>query len=561
MSNVTAGLGLLFQPATLLYVVLGLVIGFLVGLIPGMSAGNACAILLPFTLHVPLVHGLALMVAIYGGTTYSMAIPAIMLNIPTEAGAACTALDGYPMALKGRAAEAIGVARLASVTGGIIGIGAALLLLTPLASAALKFGPSELFLIAVIGIMIIGGLVGDSPVKGFLSGAMGFLIAAMGANPLTGVTRLSFGQVDLYDGVPFVPAVLGLFAITEMTYLARRARRGSLTSGPKITMRRGLGSITDGLRTTANHPGAVLRSGFLGLLMGLVPGIGHSVANYISYAFGKSRSKNPETWGTGNPEGVIASEGCDNAVSGGSMVPMLALGIPHSATTAVLLAALTLHGIQPGPNVLSSHGDLAYAVLFALFLANLLILPLGVLLALPMLMVTRVRLNILIPVVLTVAVVGSYASRQEVFDIGLTLVFAVIGIAMRAGGFPVIPMLIGIVLGPTAEQNFLLARNIGRGQASYFFSSAIDKVLAAILLGILLLFVRRAIRHRRGKTDVMQEGRQVAADLKPGGPTPTTTKGPAGAALSAERLDDQEPDDDQGEVRSARSRAGGRPPD
>lgn len=537
MSNVTAGLELLIQPGTLLFVLLGLVIGFLVGLIPGMSAANACAILLPFTLHVPLVHGLALMVAIYGGTTYSMAIPAIVLNIPTEAGAACTALDGYPMALKGRAAEAIGVARLASVTGGIIGIGIALVLLTPLASAALKFGPSELFLIAVIGMTIIGGVVGNSPVKGFLSGALGFLIAGMGANPLTGITRLSFGQVDLFDGVPFIPAVLGLFAITEMTFLARRARRGTLTSGPKITLRSGMGSMTDGLRTTAQHPAAVLRSGLLGLVMGLVPGIGHSVANYISYAVGKSRSKHPETFGTGNPEGIIASEGCDNAVSGGSMVPMLALGIPHSATTAVLLSALTLHGIQPGPNVLTSHGDLAYAVLFALFLANLLILPLGVLLSLPMLMVTRVRLNILIPTVLVVAVVGSYAYRQQVFDVGLTLVFAVIGIAMRAGGFPVVPMLIGIVLGPTAEQNFLLARTIGRGQVSYFFSSPIDKVLAAILLAILILFIRQAIRRRHGKSNVIQAGRDAQDSLQLGvaGPTPAMAvpgpaAGPAGAA-------------------------------
>jgi putative tricarboxylic transport membrane protein len=523
MSTFLSGLHLLASWQSIVYIVAGLVLGFLVGLIPGMGAANACAILLPFTINVPVVNGLLLMVAVYAGTSYSMAIPAILLNIPTEPGAAVTALDGYQMARQGRAAEAIGVARLASVTGGVIGIGAALILLQPLAGVALKFGPGELFILALIGMTIIGGIVADSPIKGMLAGAFGFLVAGMGVNPLTSEPRLDFGQIPLFDGVPFIPAVIGLFAVSEMFFLVRRSRGGRISSpgahgDSRHFLREGLGGMNTGLRTTAQHPGAVIRSGVLGLLMGMVPGIGHSVANFISYAFGRSRSKNPETWGTGNPEGVIASEGCDNGVTGGTMIPMLALGIPGSATTAVLLSALALHGIQTGPQVLSSHGDLAYATLSGLFIANLLILPLGVVLALPMIYITRIKLPILVPVVLVLSLVGTFAYRQYIFDLGLVLLFGVVGIFMRLGGFPLVPFLIGLVLGPQTEQNLLLSLEIGRNHVSYFVSTALDKGLVALLVLLILAFARSAYKRSHGGKRIQERALVNTAAAKPAGP-------------------------------------------
>ncbi len=538
MSDFISGLHQLAGVAPILCIAVGLIIGFLVGLIPGFGAPNATAILLPFTLTMSLLNGLLLMVGIYAGVSYSMAIPAIVLNIPTEPGAAVTALDGYPMAQQGKAAEAIGVARLASVTGGIIGIGGAILLLRPLASQTLKFGPGELFLLSVIGMVIIGSMVSETPLKGLLSGTTGFLIAGLGVNPATGLSRFDFGQIALYDGMPFIPVVIGLFGVTEMCFLARRAwarsqAQGDGAGGSNLSnfTRRNLGGISTGLKITAHHPGAVIRSGVIGLLLGLIPGLGQAVANFISYGFGRSRSKSPETWGKGNPEGIIASEGCDNGVTGGAMIPILALGIPGSATTAVMLSALALHGVAPGPQVLSMHGSLAYAVLIGLFLANLLILPLGVILALPMVYLSQMRYAILIPIVLFIAMVGAYSYRLQPYDLKLVIVFGVLGILMRAGGYPLVPLLIGIVLGPEMEQNLLLALEIGRNNISYFYSSVIDKVLLGLLLLLVLALVRARVRRRPG-SGILPRGRGI-------------TTGAGGSALGRDIGDDDGSDGDE----------------
>ena len=547
MSDFVSGLHQLVAIAPILCIAIGLMVGFLVGLIPGFGAPNAAAILLPFTLTMSLLNGLLLMVGIYAGVSYSMAIPAIVLNLPTEPGAAVTALDGYPMAQQGKAAEAIGVARLASVTGGIIGIGGAILLLRPLASQTLKFGPGELFLLSVIGMVIIGSVVSETPLKGLLSGTTGFLIAGLGVNPASGLPRFDFGQIALYDGMPFIPVVIGLFGVTEMCFLAGRAWKRTHAQGndaddgpdPSSFTRRNLGGISTGLRITAHHPGAVIRSGLIGLALGLIPGLGQAVANFISYGFGRSRSKSPETWGKGNPEGIIASEGCDNGVTGGAMIPILALGIPGSATTAVMLSALALHGVAPGPEVLSTHGSLAYAVLIGLFLANLLILPLGVILALPMVYLSQMRYAILIPIVLFIAMVGAYSYRLEPFDLKLVIVFGVLGILMRAGGFPLVPLLIGIVLGPEMERNLLLALEIGQNNVSYFYSSVIDKVL----LGLLVLLVVLLIRGRSGRrlrSGVLQQGPGITAATDNG----TIGLG-AGDGGRGENGDEDGPDDEQ----------------
>jgi putative tricarboxylic transport membrane protein len=425
------------------------------------------------------------------------------------------------MARQGRAAEAIGVARLASVTGGLVGITVAIFALQPLASAALKLGPGELFLVSIIALSLIGGLVGSSPVKGLFAAAVGLLVAAMSASPINGSPRLDFGRLELYDGVPFIACVIGLFAFTEMVFLARRVLSGNLIS-ERVEMPssreskhgiavRNLKALTDGMRTTAQYPATVLRSGVVGLVLGVIPGVGHSVANFVSYGLAKTRSKNGDKFGTGTPEGIIASEGCDNGVAGGAMIPMLALGIPGSATTAILLAALTLHGINPGPEVLSKHGSLAYAVVLAHFQANQHILPLCVLHPQPKLNVNRVPISVIVPLVIVIGSFGAFANRQLFFDLGLAVVCCLVGIAMRLGGYPFVPLLIGLILGGPTESYFLSANQIGQNDPMYFLSSGIDKFLAAVIVLIFLGYARRAWRNRRREASGKVPSRQLVS--------------------------------------------------
>lgn len=497
MEPILEGLRLVVEPLLLLALFGGVVAGFIVGVLPGLSTSNTAAILLPFTLTVPVEVGLVLIVSIYAGAAYGGAIPAILLNIPGEAGSAATALDGYPMTRQGRAAEALGIARMASVIGGAIGAGAAILMIGPLADYALRFGPAEMFLVAVLGLTMVGAVVGDNPSKGLFAALLGMLIAAMAADPFTGQARFTMGFLQLYEEVPFVPALIGLFAFTEMLLLARHAGQNEQLGGVSTAgVSLGLRAVADGVRTTLRQPVNVLRSSFIGLGLGIIPGIGTAISNFVAYGQARSRSKHPELFGKGSPEGVVASEACDNAVTGGAMVPMLALGIPGSATTAVLLAALYLQGIQPGPQVLRNFPAESYALLIALFVANLLILPLGVLLAGPMILITRVKIEILVPIVLVVCVVGTYAFRNSLFDVGLAFVFGLLGILMRSRGFPVVPLVLGLILGPIAEENFIRSLQLGRYRASFFVSSTISKILVLFLLLIVVGAARRAWRRR-----------------------------------------------------------------
>ena len=361
-----------------------------------------------------------------------------------------TALDGYPLAKKGRAGLAIGIARMASVLGGVISGIAVLLLLQPLGALSLKFGAREMFVIILLGLVVASTLMGGSARKGLMVGVLGLLLAVVGVSPGTAETRFTFGNLQLYDGIPFLAALIGTFAISEMLLLVgsdvvqRRQREQSVKSGG---LRKESRDAIAGVKATLAEPGAVVRSSGIGILLGVIPGIGTSVSNFISYAAEKRRSKNPEEFGKGSHQGIIA-EACDNAVASSSLIPTFTLGIPGSATMAVVLAAFYLQGIQPGPRVLQTNNAEVYAVVLALIVASVLILPLGVLLAGPLASVTRLPMSLLVPTVLFLSMVGVFAIRNSVFDVGLALLFGVIGLVLRLNGYPVIPLVLGLILGP-----------------------------------------------------------------------------------------------------------------
>ena len=499
MSEISAGLQALGTPTLIMFLVGGVILGFVVGILPGLSTSNTAAILLPFVLMVPVETGLVLIVAIYAGAQYGGAVPAILLNVPGEAGSAATALDGYPMTRQGRGAEAIGIARMASVLG-LLGVGAAILLIGPLGRIALNFGPAETFLVAVIGILIVSGVVAEDPAKGVAAGLTGVLLASMGANPFTGEPRLTFGFVELYDGVPLIPAIIGLFALSEMALTARALVDGrhtlvsAATDQPKQ-------SVRDGLVVTLRHPRAVVRSSVVGFILGVIPGVGNAVTNFVAYAAAKRASKTPEMFGKGAPEGVIASEASDNAGTGGGMIPTLALGIPGSATGAVMLAALFLQGVQPGPRFMDQQGEVAYTILFALLIANILILPLGVALARPIVAITRVPLTLLVPGVTVICIVGVYASQNSIFDVYLAVIFGALGYLMRRGGFPIVPVILGIVLGPLLENNLIRSLQLGRGELSYFADGMIAKLLLLVIALMVASTIWRMVRRPRRRTE------------------------------------------------------------
>ncbi len=500
LDNITAGLGLLLQPAPLMWLVVGVSVGFVVGVLPGLSTSNTAALLLPFAITLPLENSLVLIVSIYAGAQFGGAVPAILFNVPGEAGLAVTALDGYPLAKRGQAGLAIGIARMASVLGGVIGGFFVLFLLQPLGALSLKFGAREMFAIIVLGLVVASSLMGGSARKGLLIGLLGLLLAVVGVSPGTAETRFTFGELQLYDGIPFLAALIGVFAISEMlmlvgsTLMQNRQREQAVDSGG---LRKETRDAIDGVKATLKEPGAVARSSGVGIILGLIPGLGAAVANFISYSFEKRRSKTPEEFGKGSHKGIIASESCDNAVASSSLIPTFTLGIPGSATMAVVLAAFYLQGIQPGPRVLQSNSAEVYAVAIALIAASILILPLGVVLAGPLASVTKVPLSFLVPTVLFMSMVGVYAIRNSIFDVGLALFFGVIGLLLRLNGYPVIPLILGIILGPLAEEYLLRSLQLADGPG-YFFGSVVVNILWALLIGALALMAVSGLRKRRG---------------------------------------------------------------
>lgn len=474
----TSAVDLVVQPSMLLIIVLGVVGGVVAGSIPGFSGTNTVALILPFSIGMEPVTALILMSAVYVGANYGSAIPAILINTPGSAAAAATVLDAYPMTKNGDAGMALGISILASVLGGIIAAILLLFLLDPLASVAFLFGQPEMFVLALFGLASVAVAVGDNIRKGLIAGFFGLLVAAMPADPTTAQPRLTFGYPELYDQVPFVPIVIGLFAISELFFLINRKRIQDDDGGSDFTYSR----VIAGFRHTIRSPGNLLRSAGIGTLVGAIPGSGASVANFISWIVAKTSSSDPESFGKGNPNGVVASEASNNAVTGGALIPTLTLGIPGSGTTAVMLAALLLHGLQPGPQLLDNFGVEATAIILSLFVANLALLAFAFFVSKYLIRIVLLPTSWLVPTILVLTVISAFALRGYVFDVWIMVIFGVIGFIMRIHDYPLIPLVLGVILGPIAEAAFLRGMLLSGNDPSIFFSSTITLVLWMLIL-------------------------------------------------------------------------------
>ncbi len=454
----------------ILLILAGVAIGIVFGAIPGMSATMAIALFLPITYRMDPISSICLLIGLYIGGISGGLISAILLKIPGTPSSIATTFDGAPMAAKGEAGKALGVGIVFSFIGGIISLVALMFISPALAKIALKFSTFEYFSISIFSITLIGNLSGDNIWKGLLSGLLGMLLSMVGMAPIDGLPRFTFGRNELSAGFDILPVLIGLFAVAELFVLAEEKYK-MMGFKPLDYKLKGFGFTMK--EFVSQIPNAI-RSGVLGTSIGILPGIGGSVACILSYIAAKKSSKYPEKFGTGIIDGIVASETSNNAVTGGALIPLLTLGIPGDATTAMLLGALTLHGLQPGPLLFKTNGDLVYGIFIALLIANVMMLLVefvGLRVFVKLLNIPR---KILMPVIIVLCVVGAFGLNNRTFDAVAIMVFGIIGYLLQKFKIPSAPFILGFILGPIIETNFRRSLMFSNGEIAPFFTNPIS---------------------------------------------------------------------------------------
>lgn len=488
-----SGFELVATPQVLLLVAFGCIGGLLVGALPGLGPLMGIILMLPLAYYLPPVAGMGMLIAIYVGGSCGGAIAAILLRIPGTPLAAATLLDGYPLAKKGRAGDAIGVAISASAIGGIFG-GIVLVFFAPLlARIAVNFGPPEYFALAITGLISIAVVSSESTFKGFLTGCLGLLVAMVGTDEMSNVYRFDFGMSDLLGGVHIVAVVVGLFALSEAAF---QIEEGHLDAKPDVQHVR---VSFRSLFLTLEHKWNLLRSSVIGTFFGALPGASGIIASFTAYAIARAGGNKDEVYGEGAVGGVVATESANNACCGGALIPTLALAIPGDAACAVLMGALLLLGLQPGPQLFTLSGDVVGGVFLAYLLANVFLFVLGILLTPMFVSVLKLKKKFLIPSVLLLSLVGVYALQSSVFDLWMAFLFGVVGYVLRKFDYPLAPIVIGIVLGPIAEGNFRRSLLLSRDGFDIFLDRPICATILAInLLVILWVITPRSLKQRIG---------------------------------------------------------------
>ncbi|MBT5220803.1 MAG: tripartite tricarboxylate transporter permease [Woeseia sp.] len=463
-----------------LIVIPGILIGLIFGAIPGLQISMAMAIFLPITLYMDFMQAMLFLTAIFTGGGFGGSIPAILMNIPGTSSALATAFDGYPMAQKGEHNVALGIALGASCFGVIIGYTILLLLISPISQIVLKVGPMEMAVVILWGITLIGSLSSGSALKGMISGLVGLLIGTIGYSE-AGVTRGTFGSPYLLDGVPVIPAMIGMFAASELFRLARKDYLVEDRAARQVSVR----LVLVGFRRALANPWIVLRGSLIGVSVGAIPGVGSSVANLLSYMATRRSSPNPETFGTGNPAGVIASESANSTSEAGSMATLLALGIPGGGATAVMLAAFAMHNITGGPQFIREQTDVVYAIIIANFGQAFLLIGLGLIFIPVLANVIKVPMNYLVPSVLAMSIFGSFGLTGDLSGPLTVLVFSLLGWIFKRYDYSVPAAVIGILLGGMAEDSIVYSYQISGGQWSYLLERPVAVVILVLLAGSL----------------------------------------------------------------------------
>ena len=449
--DIFSNISLILDAKTLALILGSTITGVLIGALPGLSSGMAIALLLPFTIYLEPSQAIAAMAALYCGGTFGGSRTAILINAPGAPPAAATAFDGFPMAQKGQAGKALGMAAVSSVVGGVISLIVLITFAPTLARIAYKFGPPEYFALAIFGLSMLASISSKSPVKNLIGGLIGLFVATIGVHLTTGISRFTFGVDELFEGISFVPVLIGLFAMSEILVQASKSEllleriKFSAIKLPSINEFKSCGK-------------SILRSSGIGTFIGILPAEGGTVSAMIGYNEARRWSKNKENFGKGEIEGVAAPESANNAATGGAMIPTLALGIPGSATTAVILGGFQIHGLRAGPYLFEQQPDLLYTIFYGMLLANFIFLIFGLMGAKIFSRISLIPRGYLWPSVFVFCLVGSYGLSQSMVDVYIMLISGVLGFFLRRYGFSPAPIIMGIVLGELVENS--LAQSI-----------------------------------------------------------------------------------------------------
>jgi putative tricarboxylic transport membrane protein len=475
----TESLPLLLDPLAIFLLVLGVLVGVVVGAIPGLSATLAVALLIPFTFNLELMPALSMLLGVFFGAVYGGSIPAILFRTPGTPASAATVLDGYALARKGGSRQALTIAAFYALLGGVIGTLILMFLSPYIASVALRFGSPEYFALAFFGLSMIVAVSGASLLKSLSVALFGLLLATVGMDPISGYPRFLFGSVSLMEGIPFIPALIGLFAIAEVF-------RGMRDTSQIEKMKGGGTSWFPPGKDIRHTLWTGIRSGILGTGVGATPGAGSDIAAYMAYGMAKQRAKEGEMFGEGEIKGIAAPEAAKTGSVSGALVPLLSLGIPGDSVTAVLIGAFVLHGVQPGPLMFTEHGALTGAILWLVLLAHALVFLVAVLCTRFLVRLASMDRRFLLSGILVLSLIGAFALRNNIMDVWIAIGFGVLGYVLEKNDYPVAPLLLALILGPMAEENFRRSMILSGGDATTLLS---HPIAAAILtLALLSLF-------------------------------------------------------------------------
>lgn len=504
IAQLLGGFAEILTPQNLLLVLVGSVLGTLIGVLPGVGPVAGTAILIPLTMSLDPTGAIIMLAAIFYGSQYGGTITSVLINTPGEASSAITCIDGYEMTKQGRSGVALGIAAIGSFIGGTIATVGLVIGAVPLASLGLRIGPPEFFALMVLGISLLVGLAGRSMVKALISAAIGLLLAMVGIDPVEGAPRFTFGIVHFFDGVEFVAVLVGLFGLGEILsgYLERRTASADVKVGRLLPDRKDM----------RDSAGAIARGSGIGFLLGLIPGMTGSASSLLAYGAERRFARNKDRLGHGAIEGVASPESANNAHANAALIPLFTLGIPGSPTVAVLMGAFLMNGLTPGPRLFQTNPDIVWAVIASLFVGNLVCLMLNMPLIRIWTMILKIPQSLLTAIILVFLVVGSYSINNSTADVGVMLVFGVVGLIFRRLDIPLAPLVLTLILGPFMEESLRQSLDISRGSFGIFLTRPISVVLLFLAAVIFLTPMLRALRGNRPArgASIMEQMREDA---------------------------------------------------
>ncbi len=503
-STLLESLTLLGDPWVITFLCVGVLAGVVVGAMPGLSATLAVALLVPFTFDLSLMPALAMLIGVYCGAIYGGSVPAILFRTPGTPASAATVMDGFVLTQKGESGRALAVAAFFSMVGGLIGTGILMFLAPQLAGFALNFGPPEYCALALFGLSMIISVSGQSLLKSSAVGMFGLLIATVGIDPITGYPRYLFGSVSLLEGIPFIPALIGLFALAEVF-------RAFESRGNSVQGKVGRYNWPSG-KDVRRCGWTGVRSGLMGTAVGSTPGAGSDIAAFIAYSVARQRAKAGDHFGEGEVKGIAAPEAAKTASISGSMVPLLSLGIPGDSVTAVMIGAFILHGVQPGPLLFEQHGGLAYSILMAVFAAHILVFLVAILGTRFLVRVVAFDRKFLLASITILSLLGAFALRNNIADVWVAITFGIIGYLLEKNNYPVAPLLLALILGPMVEENLRRSLILSEGSYTIFVTQPIAAIIFALAL---LSLCYGFLRHWRSVTLGNTERSALSDDRKP----------------------------------------------